>query len=380
MLVVVIFISKLTQAKAEVMSSLSSKGELKIPAFNPSCSKIGDNQIVEPKKPVELIYQHGVTKATAHPSGKTGRNMNSLSVDSATTNITTTKISVGGKVIDIDVLTKLQQNQRGNIVSFTASKEFLSNLANSKVKHITVQSTTSNEGNLFPIDHQTQGKKTSVIKSTQSNNQQDKILLPKTANSMNPTVNSVEVKRFAPEINGLLTGLSTALKTSSNKNIANNMHRDKSPIAPVAINVISPAKGLQAQKTALLLPRNLKEITHSSLTTTRFLPFNGKNPKTTILNQTTHPSIDLITKVKGRSKQRHLKHNTHVTFVPTFDEGRDKSRKTNKVLYENRNNSTFKIQKLMQNKMPYFKNNIDRGMNPNSHSGNKEADVKKISG
>ena len=126
-------------------------------------------------------------------------------------NITPSKITVDGKIVDIDVLTKLQQQSGGNIVSFTASKEFLSSLASAKVN---VSRT------ILPPDKKKQDA-SSVFKSgsvavappnLSRKISQAKILLPKT--HLNGYKSNIEVKKFAPEMKGLLSGLSTALKSA----------------------------------------------------------------------------------------------------------------------------------------------------------------------
>lgn len=135
---------------------------------------------------------------------------NPITINTAKQSISSNKISVDGKVVDINILTKLQQQNGGNIVSFTASKEFLSNIASAKFNvSKSVSTSKKQEMSLFKMAKQPQPVQTSTKKS------QEKMLLPKTpANGYTPK-SSIEVKKFAPEIKGLLTGLSTAFKTAT---------------------------------------------------------------------------------------------------------------------------------------------------------------------
>lgn len=136
--------------------------------------------------------------------------------------VPTAKLTLEGKVVDIDVLTKLQQQNGGNIVSFTASKEFLSNLASAKVNSTKNNPTTSSKTRVNK-------QEVSVFKSIAGKKtQQDKVILPKAQMKgfgqciIKPRI---EVKRFAPEIKGLFTGLSTAFKTttSTSQNSSQNV-------------------------------------------------------------------------------------------------------------------------------------------------------------
>ncbi|XP_057306862.1 uncharacterized protein LOC130645034 [Hydractinia symbiolongicarpus] len=135
---------------------------------------------------------------------------NPITINTAKQSISSNKISVDGKVVDINILTKLQQQNGGNIVSFTASKEFLSNIASAKFNvSKSVATSKKQEMSLFKMAKQPQPVQTSTKKS------QEKMLLPKMpANGYTPK-SSIEVKKFAPEIKGLLTGLSTAFKTAT---------------------------------------------------------------------------------------------------------------------------------------------------------------------
>ena len=124
------------------------------------------------------------------------------------------KIKIDGKVIDLDLIAKIKQQNVGNIVSFAASKEFISNLTGNKLS----------PNNFSLVNQSKYGQEHQVIrcpnpvKSTSCKLQSDQVTLTKS-----PYINDqsflnsshLEVKKFAPEMNGLLTGLSTALKSNS---------------------------------------------------------------------------------------------------------------------------------------------------------------------
>ena len=131
-----------------------------------------------------------------------------------TKNEKSSKIKIDGKVIDLDLIAKIKQQNVGNIVSFAASKEFISNLTGNKLS----------PNNFSLVNQSKYGQEHQVIrypnpvKNTSCKLQSEQVALPKL-----PYVNDqrffssshLEVKKFAPEMNGLLTGLSTALKSNS---------------------------------------------------------------------------------------------------------------------------------------------------------------------
>ena len=175
--------------------------------------------------------------------------------------VPTAKLTLDGKVVDIDVLTKLQQQNGGNIVSFTASKEFLSNLASAKIHSSKISGTSKSRVNKQDV---------SVFKSlTGKRTQQEKVLLPKNQlNGFTPK-SRIEVKKFAPEIKGLLSGLSTAFKTSTAVSI--NTTKCSRDIQSGGLLQASNAscKGIteQAKRNLLLAVKTTEQITSSTLNT-----------------------------------------------------------------------------------------------------------------
>jgi len=152
-----------------------------------------------------------------------------------------------------------QTNSNGNVVSFTTtSKDLLSNLAITKLTSNVRTSEPSAE--ISPK----QPKTISVTvygaqaKHPGNNNKvnNEKFLLPKSTTSQSlryPTNCHVEVKKFAPEMNGLLTGLSTGIRGVTNGNITNKSDKNYKTFAknhqtlsPAAITLINDAaKGLK---------------------------------------------------------------------------------------------------------------------------------------
>ena len=371
------------------MSSSSSNAplpaQLKIPTFNTSTFRLA--QIVPDRSNTTIIggVGGGAAKKQQPPIRLGTPSITSTAI--ATTTITTTKISVDGKVIDIDVLTKLhQKNGGGNIVSFTASRELLSNLANNKpTKNVVVPAkiTSSNH----PLQQQTlkatstgitlysaqgikqvnTGKTTTGVKLTSN----EKFLLPKTTTTH--TVGQyplkkcqVEVKKFAPEMNGLLSGLrggaavpatATAVSGDMKSIKAYNMKNQA-----VAISFIGENKKTKGATTMLLPTKalsnatthQLKTIIHNPTVVKTYPPHHPqyitKTTKKPLLPQAIHHQP--VCKQEATSNKYILSVSTSpptkgLSSTPTPAIVENKTYRTNKNILENNKKSSFKIQTLL---------------------------------
>ena len=332
---------------------------LKIPTFNTNTFRV-------PRIKTTTISSNG--NATNRPMRlplPQNVNKNGVIIPNGKTTIakvprsTTTKISVGGKVIDVDVLTKLQS--KNGIISFNASKDLLSNLAVTKL----VGGKTFNHQNLQQAQQQTQqqqnNKQISVtVFSTQGKKNPEKFLLPKTTQPSH-----VEVKKFAPEMNGLLTALKTARKLPVTQGEQTNAVKggymlNKPLLAPFTVSVIKD----QQQKRLIAITTTSSSTATSINKTQRtrsIIALSHNKPTTLATASTTRPIVHLQQKQHFNNKRAtsQLNNKTNVitshhgnkssimTSKPISAIVENRAYKSNKVILENNKKANLKIKSLL---------------------------------
>ena len=107
-----------------------------------------------------------------------------------------------GKTVDLDILTKLKKHSEGNDILFNSTKEFISNLS----AEATRSSFSSSQ----------------II--TQNPSSDEKV----STSSINKITNGIEVKKFAPDVKGLLSSLSSLKKSSDTNNLTKSFSGNSS--------------------------------------------------------------------------------------------------------------------------------------------------------
>ncbi|XP_066917128.1 muscle M-line assembly protein unc-89-like [Clytia hemisphaerica] len=339
-------------------SNLPIPGQLKVPTFNTSTFRLSSDQFT-----------------------KTGK-IRLTTPQNTSNNVSKTKIQVDGKLIDVDVLTKLHQQAGTNAtITFNSStKNLLSNIAITKL--------TSGARKIEP----TTLKQPKTIAVTVFGSQQgsktthEKFLLPKTTTATKTTISKtmpyIEVKKFAPEMNGLMTALKNGHIKAEND--GKNITIRNKPATAYAFNIISkdnlikngtfiPStpnlnKGFQSSsntKTLITQGPTVKRFhTNATEVTTKRLLSNNTpltstvhNPKATtnrkpIEYRTTpaptynKPSViynrmNVITSYQNPTTKPTL------TAKPTSAIVENRAYKANKVMLENNKKANFKIKTLL---------------------------------
>ena len=333
---------------------------LKIPTFNTSSFRMPPMTSDGINRPVHLPLSSSTTM---------------LANGLVSSNTATTKIAVGGKVIDVDVLTKLHQaNNNGNVITFNASKDLLSNLAVKKLVGTKTigqikQNAVDNKVKLLTSkQQQSVGKTISVtVFSTQGKKNQEKFLLPKTNQPL------IEIKKFAPEMNGLLTALKTSSSATTKKpivaqsvddkhvmkgytlqnkpirapfivNNSNKKDQQKKPLMLFQPSTTAVRSQYAPSKSNMLQTNNNAYRNQATVTTTTSRPNiqqqrirntnNNNNIKTTAFNNKMNVITSLSTKPSATSKP-----------ISAIVENR--VYKANKVMLENNKKANFKIKDLL---------------------------------
>ena len=283
-------------------------------------------------------------------------------------NTTTTKISVGGKVIDVDVLTKLHQaNRNGKVITFNASKDLLSNLAVKKLvgtKTINQINKPVDNSKVKPIIQQQQqqqsmGKTISVtVFSTQGKKNQEKFLLPKTSQPF------IEVKKFAPEMNGLLTALKT---TSSTKKPMGQSVDEKNPMKGYTLQsrpILVPVNKDQHKKPMMLFPPSTTSVKSQYAPKSNMpLTITTYKPETVAITATSRSSIQQQQQRLHNNKKTAPPHFNKMNVITSYGNSNNtkpsatskpisaivenRAYKANKVMLENNKKANFKIKSML---------------------------------
>ena len=376
-------------------ASVSTR-QLRVPTFNTSTFRLP-----QLTTNVGSVQSNGVKTSKTHLLSTINGVVQPPSNNKTTS---TTKLSVDGKVVDILQKQQQQMNTNGNVVSLTtSSKDLLSNLAITKL--------TSNVRALEP-NAAIQPKQSKTISVTvygaQAKHQgnrssNEKFLLPKTTTTTTQPIRyphnkngHVEVKKFVPEMTGLLTGLSTGIRGVSHSNIINSTDKNiktfalknSQTLSPAAINLINDAaKGLKGgtmilpatnynQKGSMIKPNtSVSTMVHNSKSTHRMmskpLSFCNNTKTTTYIKQPNVNRMNIITSYNNNNNSNVLnltkKNNKPSSrgvalHTPAIVENR--KYKSNKVLLENNKKkaTNFKIKSiLLQDFLKQEELETDRG-------------------
>ena len=341
---------------------------LKIPTFNTSSFRIPP-----------------MTNEAGNRSARLQSSTTMLSNGLVSTNTSTTKITVGGKVIDVDVLTKLHQaKNNGNVITFNASKDLLSNLAVKKLvgtKTVSQikQNGVANKVELLTKQQQQQqqqpvGKTISVtVFSTQGKKNQEKFLLPKTNQPL------IEIKKFAPEMNGLLTALKTSSSTIKKPIVAQNVNdkhvmkgytlQNKPLRAPFVVNSKD-----QHKKPLMLFQPSTTSVQSQYAPKTNILQQNTYNRQATVTT-TPRPNIQQQrlrnsnninnNNIKTTSFNNRMNVITSLTTKPSTSSKpisaivENRAYKANKVMLENNKKANYKIKNLLLKDLTVKNSNKD---------------------